>query len=131
MSLHLDSGTGARTILVVEDDEMIRTSVVWALEDTGYVVVQAENGQQALAAAVATPPNLILLDMRMPVLDGWGFAVAYRDLGTPTAPIIVLTAAHDAETRAEQVGAVGYLGKPFELDELLAMVKHHAGQPAR
>jgi CheY-like chemotaxis protein len=62
----------------------------------------------------------------MPILDGWGFARVYRQQPGPHAPIVVLTAARDAAARAAEIQADGYLGKPFNLGELLDLVGQHA-----
>jgi CheY-like chemotaxis protein len=69
--------------------------------------------------------DLILLDMRMPVMDGWTFASAYRAAMGPHVPIVVLSAARDAAERAAQIHAEGFLGKPFDLDDLLSMVAQY------
>jgi CheY-like chemotaxis protein len=63
--------------------------------------------------------------MRMPVMDGWEFARAYRELPGPHVPIIVVTAARDARTRAPEVNAEDFLGKPFDLDDLLVVVAQY------
>lgn len=115
-----------RSVLVVDDDSSIRDLIEMALADQGYDVQPAANGEAALEIVHGRPPNLILLDMRMPVMDGWEFARAYRALPGPHVPIIVLTAARDARARAAEIDADGYLGKPFNLDELLVLVAHHA-----
>jgi two-component system chemotaxis response regulator CheY len=110
-------------ILIVEDDDDIRDFVTSILKDAGYAVMAAENGAAALARIEQAPPRAILLDMKMPVMDGWEFARRYHQRPKATqAPIIVMTAAHDAVQRAAQVEAVDVLGKPFDLDELLDTV---------
>lgn len=117
------------TILVVDDDEAIRTVVSLVLTDEGYDVVTAEHGRAALDRLATVRPDLILLDMRMPIMDGWELARVYRAAPGPRASIVVLTAAHDAATRAAQIDAAGYLAKPFALDDLLAVVNKHLQQP--
>jgi two-component system chemotaxis response regulator CheY len=109
-------------ILVVDDDEVIRSSVELALADEGYLVVTAPDGAAALQVIERYPPALVLLDMKMPVMDGWAFAQAYRQQPGPHAPIIVMTAAADAARRAVDVGAVAYLAKPFDLDAFLNLL---------
>jgi len=109
-------------ILVAEDDEDIRDFVVQALADAGYAVVDAPNGAEALAHVDRQPPRAILLDMRMPVMDGWQFAQQYRKRSL-SAPIIVMTAAYDAKARAAEIGAAGLRGKPFDLRGLLDVVQ--------
>jgi len=117
------AGTG--TILIVDDDAAIRLAVSWALGDAGYRVSLAENGQHALDRVSTDPPALLLLDMRMPVMDGWELARRYRSLPGPHAPIVVMTAAQDARERARQVDADDYLAKPFELDALVTLVQRY------
>lgn len=108
-------------ILVVDDDEAIQELIATTLIDEGYQATTAPHGAAALKL-IDEPPDLILLDMRMPVMDGWQFAQAYRAGPGPHAPIIVLTAARDAAGVAAQIGAVAYLPKPFLLDDLLDLV---------
>jgi len=110
-------------ILVVDDDDSIRQFIGMALGDAGYEVVLAEHGRAALLAVEQAPPDLILLDMRMPVMDGWAFASAYRQLPPPHAPVVVLTAARDATQSGAEVGADACLAKPFELGVLLGLVR--------
>ena len=114
--------SSGRRVLVVDDDENIRDFVVLALTEEGYEVVTAPDGRVALDLAAAQPPALILLDMRMPVMDGWAFALAYRALPPPHAPIAVLTAARDAAKYAAEISADAHLAKPFGLAELSRLV---------
>jgi CheY-like chemotaxis protein len=111
-----------RTILVIDDDIAIRTAVSWALEDVGYDVTLAEHGRAALDHVTRRSPDLVLLDMRMPVMDGWEFARQYRALPSRAAPIVVMTAAQDVAERASQITATDYIAKPFVVDDLLAVV---------
>ena len=120
------SGARPRPILVVDDDETILSSVEFILLDEGYSVSVAANGREALERAADDPPCLVLLDMRMPVMDGWAFASAYRSQPGPHAPIVVMTAAHDSRSRAAEIGADGYVAKPFDVDSLLAAVHQYA-----
>jgi CheY-like chemotaxis protein len=113
-------------ILVVDDDEGIREFVELALSDEGYQVATASHGAAALEFLVDQLPAVILLDMRMPIMDGWAFARAYRQRPGPHAPIIVVTAAREAADRAKEIGAEGVLSKPFFLAELLAAVEPYA-----
>ncbi len=122
--------TALKCILIVDDDDAIRELVSMALGDEGYEVLAAWHGEEALALAEKTPPDLILLDMRMPVMDGWEFAQTYRERGGPQAPIVVLTAARDAAEAAAQIGAAGYLAKPFDLEALLSTVARYARNPS-
>jgi CheY-like chemotaxis protein len=108
-------------ILVVDDDASIRTTLCAFLEDEGYSVDAATNGVEALRSMARQRPTLVLLDMRMPIMDGWGFARELRARNI-TVPIVVMTAAWDAQRWAEEIGATAYVSKPFDLSELLAML---------
>jgi CheY-like chemotaxis protein len=114
-------------VLVVEDDDEIRDFVALLLETEGYTVRTVANGAEALEVACANPPRLIMLDMRMPVMDGWAFARAYRSRPGPQAPILVMTAARDAGQRAREIEADGYVAKPFDLNHLLTLVRRFTG----
>jgi two-component system, chemotaxis family, chemotaxis protein CheY len=109
-------------VLVVEDDDDIRGFVSWALQIEKNAVAEAANGREALKVLEERTVDLILLDMVMPVMDGWEFARNYRARPGEHAPIIVMTAATDAMSRAEQVHATAALSKPFELPLLLQIV---------
>ncbi|MCL5256875.1 MAG: response regulator [Chloroflexi bacterium] len=115
-------GFGA-LIMIVDDDENIAEFVTLALEDEGYKVITAGNGKMALEKASQAHPDLILLDMRMPVMDGWAFAEAYRREPGSHAPIIACTAARDAAQSAAEINAEGHLAKPFDIDELIQAVR--------
>lgn len=110
------------TVLVVDDDTSILDTVSSILSGEGYHVVSAATGEEALAAVARKQPALILLDMRMPIMDGWAVARALREQGIQV-PIVVMTAAESAKRWADEVGAEGYLAKPFGLDDLLATVE--------
>ncbi len=116
----------AKRVLVVEDDPDVVTLVALVLEDSGYQVETAANGLEALHSVGRSLPNLILLDMKMPVMNGWEFAEAFYERHDHRAPIVVLTAADDAKRRAGEIGANGWLGKPFSLEALLTTVERHA-----
>lgn len=114
-----------RRILVIDDDLAILATVSDILHDEGYQVQMAMNGAEGLAALEQFSPELILLDMRMPVLDGWGFATALRERGV-NIPIVVMTATQDARRWAREIGAAYVLAKPFDLMELLNVVERAA-----
>ncbi|HEY3118840.1 MAG TPA: response regulator [Chloroflexota bacterium] len=109
-------------VLVVEDDPAGRDAIQLCLESDGHEVILAEHGEAALTLAAESPPDLILLDMRLPVMDGWAFAQAYRQQPGPRAPIVVVTASADAGRAAAEVKAAAFLGKPFDLQDLLETV---------
>jgi two-component system KDP operon response regulator KdpE len=117
-----------RPVLVVEDDPAMRQSIRWTLEAEGIPVVDAATAAQAIAAAVGGPLALLLLDYGLPDGDGAGVASAVRErLAEAVPPIVVLTADGRAAEKAARVGAVAYLHKPFELDDLLATVRRALG----
>jgi CheY-like chemotaxis protein len=109
-------------ILVVDDDPNILDVVSELLDMEGYRVTTAANGAEALRVVEQQLPSLVLLDMRMPVLDGWGFAKELRARGVKL-PILVMTAAQNARVWAEEIGAQGYVAKPFEVPALLDAVE--------
>lgn len=120
-----------KTILIADDAANIRLMVKDYLQEKGYRVVTAENGQEALYAARHEKPDLILLDIMMPELDGYEFITAYRK--EATTPIILLTAKLEEEDKVLglELGADDYLTKPFGLRELMARMRavlRRAGQ---
>jgi two-component system chemotaxis response regulator CheY len=113
----------AERILIVDDDESIRQIVRICLTDEGYEVSEAPNGLVALTALKEFTPSLILLDLRMPVMDGWEFARRYEEMPGPRAPIVAFVAALNAEQDCADMDAAGILAKPFDLDDLLKAVR--------
>jgi DNA-binding response OmpR family regulator len=118
------SGAG---VLVVEDDPDLLALVEIILSDAGYEVAVASDGAQALSRVKERLPGVILLDMRMPVMNGWEFAREYRARHGRATPIVVVTAAEDARARAQEIGADAWLEKPFDLDEVVRMVARFVG----
>jgi two-component system cell cycle response regulator DivK len=117
-------------ILLVEDNEMNRDMLSRRLERKGYQVVMAVNGQQALDFAASEKPDLILMDMSLPVLDGWE-ATRRLKAGEHTGriPIIALTAHAMAEDerKAREAGCDAFDTKPIELPRLLAKIESFLG----
>jgi DNA-binding response OmpR family regulator len=109
-------------VLVIDDDTSIRQVIAYALSDEGYQVDEASDGEAALDLVGRQHPDIILLDMKMPGMDGWQFARLYREQYGHQAPIIVLTAAQDAAQRGWDVNAESYVSKPFEIEVLVARV---------
>ena len=118
-------------VLVVDDDAALRALVAEALGDEGYAVLGVPDGRAALALLAAPPPGLalVLLDLQLPGGDGAVAAVvaAARCRPAPPAPVLLFSAAPDAEAHVGSLGAAGLLAKPFDLDDLLAAVRRHAG----
>jgi len=112
----------SRSVLVIEDDPDMRGLLVLMLEERGHHVLAASDGSEGLDLLRHETPDLILLDMKMPVMDGWEFARRYRQTHFDPSPIVVMTAAEDPRQRAEEVGAAAWLGKPVELDRLYATI---------
>ena len=109
-------------VLVVEDDPDLAALEADVLVESGHAVEIASNGREALDAVERAPPDLILLDMKMPVMGGREFAEEYRRRAPEAAPIVVVTAADDAQRRAAEVGASAWIGKPFDPDALVDKV---------
>ncbi len=117
----------APRVLVVEDDPDLSALVEMILSDAGYGVRIAGDGAEALARVAEEMPDVVLLDMRMPVMNGWEFAREFRGRWGRAAPIVVVTAAENARARAEEIGAEGWLEKPFDVDDVLRLVARLSG----
>lgn len=111
-------------ILIIEDETPMRTALADVLEGEGYRALSAVDGEAGLRKAVAEKPDLILLDVMMPKLDGFAVCAELRRLGHAT-PVLMLTAKGQIEDRVNglDVGADDYLVKPFSTEELLARVR--------
>ena len=119
--------TNSKTILVVDDDQDLLDLLAFVLSSEGYDVRTASDGLEALNVVEDKMPNLILLDMRMPVMDGWEFASAFHTRFDDGVPIVVVTAAENAEKRAEEIGASGWISKPFDVGLLIVLVREQLG----
>ena len=105
-------------VLVVDDDAEIREIVATVLEDGGYRVDTASNGAEALLEAEKHRHNAIILDVTMPVMDGWQFLAKWRNQPAESrAPVLVVSIMRDARTALDR-GAKAYLSKPFDLETL-------------
>jgi signal transduction histidine kinase len=123
----------APVILVVDDDEDIRVELAALLESEGYRVVTAQNGQVAWSYLRAhAPPALALLDLMMPVMDGWELlAEMKRDRELARTPAVVVSALEAQRVEPSLIDIAGYLQKPIHLPQLMGMVQAHAGRPRR
>lgn len=116
------SGADGKLILLVEDDRSIREAVQSVLEDEGYHVIQSENGRDALdRLRSGALPDLVVLDLRMPVMNGWEFRAAQKN-DPNLAGIPVLAVSADGSAKAEAIAADGYLRKPLSARTLLDTV---------
>lgn len=115
-----------RTILMVEDDVGLSTMLTFALEDANYAVQIAANGAEALELLGKHQPGLILLDLRMPVMDGPTFLRLARDrYGDGLPPVIIMTAYRDIDSEILQFG-LPTISKPMNIELLLNMIAAHA-----
>ena len=113
----------AISVLIVEDDRNIQELLQLYLEKEGYAVTVASDGGQGLAKFRAIKPDLVLLDVMMPVMDGWAVCKAIR--ADSQTPIIMLTAKGETDDKVTGLksGADDYVTKPFEMKELLARIE--------
>jgi CheY-like chemotaxis protein len=110
-------------VLVVDDHEMLRTGVSLALTAAGYRVDSAPDGLAALAAVSLARPDVVVLDLRMPVLDGYATLARLRaDPATATIPVVIATGAEDQRSRSLAEGACGFITKPIDARQLLREV---------
>ena len=115
-----------KKILVVDDEEDILHFLELVLREKGYEVATASSGHEALTRAQMVRPDLILLDIMMPQMDGWEVLKLLRvDEGTSDIPVAMLSARTEAKDRVQglQEGAVDYICKPFSLQELLGKIE--------
>ena len=125
------SGPGGRTktgplILLVDDDEKVRELVRINLEFEGYVVRAADGADEGLAAIAEVKPDLILLDVMMPHVDGWEMLRRVQEkYGAGVIPVVMFSGKVDeeAEARAASSGARAFVGKPFDLQHLIDQTK--------
>jgi CheY-like chemotaxis protein len=109
-------------VLIVDDDQAMRQLLTMALEDEGYCVQAAHSVGEALAIAQQGQPALVLFDMLLADGDGAEFVARYRQLPDARAMLIAVSGIANLEAEAVRIGADGYLGKPFDLDDVFSMV---------
>jgi CheY-like chemotaxis protein len=116
-------------ILVVDDDESHRVLICDLLDEMGYSTAQAANGQIALDLMDEMTPDAILLDLRMPVMSGWGLLEALKKMPRAQHLPVIIISGYGFEWEAELVGASGYISKPVDLDKVRSTVQQIVGSP--
>ena len=120
------TGSTPKRILVIDDDEAVRTGLRCVLVTEGYEVLTAANGLEAEAACRQQACDLALLDMNMPLQNGWG-TLAHLRKQDPTLPVVFITARPDQRTLARETG-VELMEKPLDLPRLLQRIGELASQ---
>lgn len=118
-----------KTVLTVDDSRTMRDMLMLALKDAGYRVVQAEDGVHGLEVLQAESPDIVITDINMPRMDGFGFIEGMRaDPNHKATPVLVLTTESDAakKQRAREAGATGWIVKPFDPAKLVDAVRRVA-----
>ena len=118
-----------RMVLVVDDDPDILQTLALCLSSEGYRVTTASNGQEALDLLDKERPSCVLLDLMMPVMDGWQFVAELEKRGWRKSPLLILSADRAVQGHASKLRAEAFLAKPFDLDELLGKVQQLTGGP--
>lgn len=119
---HLSAET--RDILIVEDEQALCDLLADVLEGEGHSVRKASNGLDALQVVRAGKPDLIFLDLMMPVMDGWQFLTELRQMpGGADIPVVVMTAVYDMSNLERKTGARAILSKPFDIELIIEAVK--------
>jgi CheY-like chemotaxis protein len=111
-----------RKVLVIDDDDSVADVAREVLRDAGYSVATVRHGAAALELVRHVAPDLILLDLTMPIMDGWSFVTQYRRMAKESARIVLFTGHPHAAEIARSLGADGYITKPFEIDGLVGIV---------
>jgi CheY-like chemotaxis protein len=122
---------GDRPVLVVDDDPDILQTLALCLSTEGYRVLMASNGREALHVLDREKPAVILLDLMMPVMDGWQFVHELDTRGRRDVPLLILSADRAVQGHAQKLKASGHLAKPFDLEELLGKVAQFTGRARR
>ncbi|MGH9241442.1 MAG: response regulator [Vicinamibacterales bacterium] len=129
MAIDLPGMSGEdRPVLLIEDHADTRHMVEEFLTFSGVPVVAAENGAEGLKRLEQHRPSVVLLDLTMPVMDGWRFReeqLRLRDATLANVPVVILSAIHDCEREADRLGAVDVVPKPIDFDRMLAIVRRY------
>ena len=117
-----------KSVLIIEDEKLIVVSTQMVLEAAGFRVDAAMNGEEGISKAQAQVPDLILLDIMMPGIDGWETLTRLKqDPETAHVPVVIFTAREHSRghQKSAEMGAADYFRKPFEPDELVELVEKH------
>ncbi len=120
-----------KTILIIEDDADVASALADVLESEGYAVAVSRDGREALERIGAgPPPDLILLDLMMPVMNGWEFREAQRRIPTAAdVPVVAISADGDVRAKAASLDAAVFVRKPVSIEDLLAAITRAFGKP--
>jgi CheY-like chemotaxis protein len=118
-----ERAAGIKRILVADDDAVVRSALAAVLQSEGYAVDEARDGVEAITRAIARPPDLVLLDLNMPQLDGWR-AFVQLDRVTPLVPVIVITARSQQYKEAARLGVDAFMEKPLSIAVLLRAINY-------
>lgn len=117
-----------KRVLIVEDDPALRESMAEILTDAGYAVSEAGDGREGLEEAQARPPDLILLDLMMPTMNGWQFRSAQKQVpALARIPVIVMSAWSLGRLESGMEDVAASFPKPFDVSALLDGVRRYAG----
>jgi DNA-binding response OmpR family regulator len=116
-------------VLVVEDDWQMAQTISWVLEEAGFQVEVARDGQAGWEQAQRARPSLVVLDWRLPWLSSLQFAENLRQRYGDAVPVLLITADVQVQEKAKQLGATDWLSKPFEIDQFIAAVRRLTGTP--
>lgn len=114
-------------VLIIDDDDELAEVLRQALRESGYAVATVRHGAAALELIGQIQPDLILLDLSMPIMDGWSFVTQYRRSARSGGRIVLLTGHPNVQEISQTLGADAYVGKPFELKQLLSTVEQQLG----
>jgi DNA-binding response OmpR family regulator len=114
-------------VLIVDDDDELAEVLRQALRESGYAVATVRHGAAALELIGQIQPDLILLDLRMPIMDGWSFVTQYRRNEKVGGRIVLLSGHPNVRDISQSLGADAYIGKPFELTQLIGTLEQQLG----
>ncbi len=119
--------TGGKDVLVVEDEAYLCDLIADVLEADGHRVLKAGNGLEALQQLRVHRPQIILLDLMMPVMDGWEFmSTLKREPEWASIPVVIITAIYDVKRTLQETGARAVITKPFDIDQISEIVRAYA-----